>query len=83
MRLEAVLACVAEISLAAYQGIGGVGGTPSGHAQQACGELLGRLPQEPIRNVLLALVRNRGGAAGATSKASRTEKHLLISRKAA
>ena len=36
--------------------------------QHAYGKLLGRLPQEPIRNVILAPVRGRGGAADATRR---------------
>ena len=52
-----------QITLAAYQGIGGVTGALSRHAEQTCQDLLGQFPQERIRRVMLALVRSRGGAA--------------------
>jgi WD40 repeat protein len=58
------------ITLSAYQGIGGVTGALSQHAEQACKELAGRFPLERVRRVLLALVRSRGGAASATRRAA-------------
>ena len=57
-----------QITLAAYQSIGGVTGALSRHAEQAYQELLGRFPDERIRRVMLALVRSRGGAAEATRR---------------
>ena len=57
-----------QITLAAYQGIGGVTGALSRHAEQTCQDLLGQFPQERIRRVMLALVRSRGGAAEATRR---------------
>jgi hypothetical protein len=45
-----------QITLAAYQSIGGVTGALSRHAEQAYQELLGRFPDERIRRVMLALV---------------------------
>ena len=57
-----------QITLAAYQGIGGVTGALSRHAEQAYQDLLGRFPEERIRRVMLALVRSRGGAAEATRR---------------
>ena len=56
------------ITLAAYQGIGGVTGALSGYAEQAYQDLLGQFPDERIRRVMLALVRSRGGAAEATRR---------------
>ena len=57
-----------EITLAAYQAVGGVTGALSGHAEQAYRELAKQFPQERIRRVLLALVRSRGGATDATRR---------------
>ena len=57
-----------RITWAAYQGIGGVTGALSRHAEQSYQDLLGRFPEERIRRVMLALVRSRGGAAEATRR---------------
>ena len=57
-----------QITLAAYQGIGGVTGALSRHAEQSYQDLLGQFPDERIRRVMLALVRSRGGAAEATRR---------------
>ena len=57
-----------QITWAAYQGIGGVTGALSRHAERAYQDLFGRFPQERIRHVMLALVRSRGGAAEATRR---------------
>ena len=57
-----------QITLVAYQGIGGVTGALSRYAEQAYQDLLGRFPPERISRVMLALVRSRGGAADATRR---------------
>jgi WD40 repeat protein len=57
-----------QLTLAAYQGIGGVAGALSRHAEQAYHELLDQFAAERIRRVMLALVRSRGGAAAATRR---------------
>ena len=57
-----------QISLAAYQSIGGVAGALSRHAELAYQDLLDKFPEERIRRVMLALVRSRGGAAEATRR---------------
>jgi WD40 repeat protein len=57
-----------QITLAAYQGIGGVTGALSGYAEQAYQQLRDQFPEQRIRRVMLALVRSRGGAAEATRR---------------
>ena len=56
------------ITLAGYQGIGGVTGALNRHAERTYQELLGQFSDERIRRVMLALVRSRGGAAEATRR---------------
>ncbi len=55
-----------QVTLAAYQGIGGVAGALSRHAEKTYQDLLAQFPLERIRRVMLALVRSRGGHAEAT-----------------
>jgi hypothetical protein len=57
-----------QITWAAYQGIGGVTGALSRHAERSYQDLLGQFPHERICRVMLALVRSRGGAAEATRR---------------
>ena len=63
-----------QITLAAYQDIGGVAGALSRHAEQSYQDLLGQFPEERIRRVMLALVRSRGGAAAATRRVRSRER---------
>ena len=57
-----------QITLAAYQGIGGVTGALSRHAEQAYQDLRDKFPDDRIRRVMLTLVRSRGGATEATRR---------------
>ena len=57
-----------QITLAAYQSIGGVAGALSRHAEWAYKDLLDCFAEERIRRVMLALVRSRSGAAEATRR---------------
>jgi WD40 repeat protein len=57
-----------QLTLAAYQAIGGVAGALSAHAEQAYQQLIGDFADDRIRRVMLALVRSRDGAATATRR---------------
>jgi signal transduction histidine kinase len=57
-----------EISLAAYQLIGGVTGALARHAEQAFADLKPRFGEDRIRRVMLNLVRSRAGASEATRR---------------
>ena len=57
-----------QITLADYDGVGGVVGALSSYAERVYGELLERFTEGQIRRVMLALVRSRGGASEATRR---------------
>ena len=56
------------ISFPDYQGIEGVIGSLSRHAEQAFTELAAEFSEKQVRRAMLALVRSRGGAAEATRR---------------